>query len=221
MSTERVHSEPISRRAEYAETTRRAVAAAARRLFTEKGYFATTVNEIAAAARVSPATVYAVNGGKQGLLRTLIDEWSAAPVVAEAREHIENLNDPEEIVRYVAELTRKMRQEYGDVMRIVIAAAPHDQTAAEGLALATSRYRGGNGLAAQRLADLGALRDGMDADEALDIIWFYLGYAGFFTLVDDNGWTYQKAEKWLCTAVSQALLKPSQRQKRRAPSPRK
>ena len=66
-----------------------------------------------------------------------------------------------------------------------------------------------------------ALRDGMDADEALDIIWFYLGYAGFFTLVDDNGWTYQKAEKWLCTAVSQALLKPSQRQKRRAPSPRK
>jgi len=54
----------------------------------------------------------------------------------------------------------------------------------------------------------------MDADEALDIIWFYLGYAGFFTLVDDNGWTYQKAEKWLCTAVSQALLKPSQRQKR-------
>jgi hypothetical protein len=75
-------------------------------------------------------------------------------------------------------------------------------------------HRGGNGLAAQRLADLGALRDGMDAGEALDIIWFYLGYAGFFTLVDDNGWTYQKPEQWLCTAVSQALLKPSQRQKR-------
>ena len=102
-------SEPISRRAEYAEATRRAAVDAARRLFTEKGYFATTVNEIAAAARVSPATVYAVNGGKQGLLRTLIDEWSAAPVVAEAREYIENLNDPEEIVRYLAELTRKMR----------------------------------------------------------------------------------------------------------------
>src|ERR1700758_1396847 len=144
-------SEPISRRAEYAEATRRAAVDAARRLFTEKGYFATTVNEIAAAARVSPATVYAVNGGKQGLLRTLIDEWSAAPVVAEASEHIENLNDPDEIVRYLAELTRKMRQEYGDIMRVVIGAAPHDQTAAEGLALATSRYRGGNGLAAQGL----------------------------------------------------------------------
>src|SRR6516164_4613991 len=117
-------SEPISRRAEYAETTRRAVVAAARRLFTEKGYFATTVNEIAAAARVSPATVYAVNGGKQGLLRTLIDEWSVAPVVAQARERIENLDDPIEILRYLAELTRQMRQDYGDVMRVVIGVAP-------------------------------------------------------------------------------------------------
>lgn len=49
--------------------------------------------------------MYAVNGGKQGLLRKLIEEWSDAPMVAEAREHIENLNGPEEIVRYVAEQT--------------------------------------------------------------------------------------------------------------------
>lgn len=38
----------------------------------------------------------------------------------------------------------------------------------------------------------------------------YLGYAGFFTLVDDNGWSYSKAEKWLLAAVSQALLAPPQ-----------
>jgi AcrR family transcriptional regulator len=198
----------ISRRAEYAETTRRAAVDAARRLFSQKGYFATTVNEIATAARVSPATVYAVNGGKQSLLRTLIDEWSIAPVVAQARERIENLDDPTEILRYVAELTRQMRQDYGDIMRVVIGAAPHDETAAAGLALATSRYRGFDAFVAQRLADLGALREGLDADEATDILWFYLGYAGFFTLVDDNGWSYPKAEKWLYTAVTAALLHP-------------
>lgn len=82
-------------------------------------------------------------------------------------------------------------------MRVVIGAAPHDQTAAEGLALATSRYRGFDALVAQRLADLGALREGHDADDATDILWFYLGYAGYCTLVDDNGWSYPKAEKWL------------------------
>jgi len=37
------------------------------------------------------------------------------------------------------------------------------------------------------------LRDGLNAEEALDILWFYLGYRGLFTLVDDNGWTYARA----------------------------
>jgi AcrR family transcriptional regulator len=200
-------SGPVAnRRAEYAEATRQAAVDAARRLFRDKGYFATTVNEIASAARVSPATVYAVNGGKQGLLSALIDIWSAAPEVAVAIEHIENLEDPVEVLRYTTALTRQMREDYGDIMRVVIAAAPHDNTAAEGLALGTRRYRRGTGIAARRLAALGALRDGMDADTALDIMWFYLGYAGFFTLVDDNGWSYAKAEKWLFATVSQALL---------------
>jgi AcrR family transcriptional regulator len=198
----------LSRRAEYAEVTRLAAVDSARRLFSEKGYFATTVNEIATAARVSPATVYAVNGGKQGLLRTLIDDWSVAPVVAEARQRIESMADPAEILRYLAAMTRQMRQDYGDIMRVVIAAAPHDKTAADGLALATSRYRGFDAFVAGRLADLGALREGMNADEATDILWFYLGYAGFFSLVDDNGWSYARAEKWLCAAVSQTLLRP-------------
>ena len=145
------------------------------------------------------------------MLRTLIDEWSVAPVVAQARERIENLDDPIEILRYLAELTRQMRQDYGDVMRVVIGVAPHDETAAEGLALATSRYRGFDAFVAQRLTDLGALREGLDADEATEILWFYLGYAGYFTLVDDNGWSYAKAEKWLYTAVSAALLDPDGR----------
>jgi AcrR family transcriptional regulator len=197
-----------SRRAEYAEATRQAAVDAARRLFREKGYFATTVNEIASEARVSPATVYAVNGGKQGLLRTLIDMWSVAPEVAVAAEHIESLDDPVEILRYTTALTRQMRQDHGDIMRVVIAAAPHDGTAAEGLALGTRRYREGIGLAARRIAELGGLRDGLDAAAALDIMWFYLGFAGFFTLVDDNGWSYDKAEEWLYTAASQALLRP-------------
>jgi len=199
----------LSRRAEYAEATRHAAVDAARRLFAEKGYFATTVNEIATEARVSPATVYAVNGGKQGLLRALIDHWSIAPEVAEATDHIQNLDEPAEILRYLTAMTRRMREDYGDIMRVVIAAAPHDQTAAEGLALGTRRYRAGDAIAARRLAELGALRDGIDADAALDIIWFYLGYAGFFTLVDENKWSYPKAQDWLCQAVSHALLKPT------------
>ena len=63
----------MSRREEYAEATRQAIVGAARRLFSERGYFATKVDDIAALARVAPATAYAVSGGKQGLLRTLTE----------------------------------------------------------------------------------------------------------------------------------------------------
>lgn len=99
-----------------------------------------------------------------------------------------------------------MRQDYGDIMRVVLAAAPHDATAAAGLAIATAPYRDATAVVAKSLADLGALRDGIDANQALDILWFYFGYAEFFTLVDDNGWSYSRAEEWLCAEASRALL---------------
>src|SRR5215813_10516966 len=76
----------LTRRQEYAEATWRAVVAAARELFAEMGYSGTTVQQIARRARVSPATVYAQCGGKQGLLQTLMDEWTAGPLVREIIE---------------------------------------------------------------------------------------------------------------------------------------
>ena len=59
---------------------------------------------------------------------------------------------------------------------------------------------------AQRLADLGALRDGLDLKQAVDVFWFYFGYSGLLTLHNDNGWSYERAEQWLCEEASRALL---------------
>src|SRR6204780_5686460 len=69
---------------EYADQTRAAVIAAARRLFGENGFFQTKVDQIAKLSRVSPATVYAQCGGKQGLLRSLMDSWTQSPPVVES-----------------------------------------------------------------------------------------------------------------------------------------
>jgi AcrR family transcriptional regulator len=54
--------------------TRRRVLDAARDLFVERGYTSTTVAEIAAAADVSPQTIYKSLGGKSGLLEAIIDD---------------------------------------------------------------------------------------------------------------------------------------------------
>src|SRR5712692_2661590 len=114
-----------SRREEYAVATRRAIVRSARQLFSERGYFATKVDDIAALARVAPATVYAVSGGKQGLLRKLMDLSTTHPIVAATVESIEGMDDPPAIIRLVAERRRRMREDFGDIMRVMIATAPH------------------------------------------------------------------------------------------------
>jgi AcrR family transcriptional regulator len=195
-----------NRRAEYAALTHQAIVDAARKLFSVNGFFATRVEDIATEARVAPATVYAVGGGKHGLLHTLIQQWMNAPVIASTYEDVAALTDAEAILRATASGTRRVRAEWGDVMRVMLVTAPHDPRAAQALAEATEVYRNGFVRTAQRLADIGGLRPGTDRDQAVDVLWFYFGYASYFTCVEENGWSLEQAEKWLLDRAREALL---------------
>lgn len=197
----------VSRRVEYAEATRQAIIDAARHLFAERGYFSTKVDDIATLARVAPATVYAVSGGKQGLLRTLIETKMEDPMIETAVRTATNMDEPEAIVSHTTRVCRVMRENYEDIIRVMITTAPHDQGAASTLTMATTGYRKAFVPIAERLLDLGALHDGMSANDAVDVFWFYLGYSGLFTLHDDNGWSYDRAEQWLCEQTTRALLR--------------
>ena len=198
----------ISRREEYAEATRQAIVAAARELFRKQGFFSTKVDEIAARARVSPATVYAVSGGKHGLLRAVIDSAGCDEAAIAAVSHIQTIDDPAALLRFIASAVRRMREDFGDTLRLMLSTAPHDKAAAEMQNAVTARYRGVLASVGKRLAEIGALRQGQDADHALDVLWFYFGYSGLFTLHDDNGWSYARAEEWLCQEAIRALLRP-------------
>jgi AcrR family transcriptional regulator len=153
MAKEKGHRKTIrrnkTRREEYAEATRQAILDAARRLFCKKGFFSTKVDEIAAMARVSPATVYAVAGGKQGLLRTLMDISTTAPMVAKTIDRITIMDDAKAVMAFLARRTPLMREEFGDIMRLILKTAPHDKAASDTLATATIRYR--QGVCADRL----------------------------------------------------------------------
>jgi AcrR family transcriptional regulator len=196
-----------SRRDEYAEATRQAIVDAARRLFCERGYFATRVDEIAAAARVAPATVYAVTGGKLGLLRTLAEILVHASVIAATISRVQNLHDPVAIMRVVAAACRSLRENFGDIIRVLRTTAPHEKVIAESLAVATCQYRQAFVPIGERLTELGALHAGVTLGEAVDILWFYFGYSGLMTLHEENGWSYQRAEDWLCQEATRALLR--------------
>jgi AcrR family transcriptional regulator len=197
-----------SRREQYAAATRQAIVDAARKLFAERGYFATKVDDIAAEAEVAPATVYAVTGGKQGLLAELSQMWTTEPAIDATLHYVRNSHDPRAILLYLAHASRSRREQFGDVMRILVTTAPHDQGVAELLRPATELYRATTVAVAERIAELGGLRPGVDVALAADALWFYFGYSSYFTLHDDNGWTYERAEHWLAEQAGREVLGP-------------
>jgi AcrR family transcriptional regulator len=195
-----------TRRQDYAEATRQAIIDAARQLFAEHGYFATKVDDIATEARVAPATVYAVTGGKQNLLNILITAWTTDPVVGQTLSNVDTSTDPAAIIREVASASRTMREAYVDVIRVMLATAPHDEAVARQEQAATAIYRAALVPIAERLVQLGGLKPGLSAADAVDLLWFYFGYSSYFTLHDDNGWPYERAEHWLADPATAALL---------------
>ncbi len=66
-------AEVISRREEHLEDTRRGIIEAARELFTEQGYTATSIEEIVARARVTKGAMYHHFGSKEEVFRIVLD----------------------------------------------------------------------------------------------------------------------------------------------------
>src|SRR6185312_9028833 len=129
-----------TRREEYADQTRAAVIAAARQLFAEYGFFQTKVEQIAKLSRVSPATVYAQCGGKQGLLRSLMDSWTQTPAVDDSYQESLAAADPVLVMHTLSTAYLQITRQWGDVIRMVIDVAPHDDESAAVLATAQRRH---------------------------------------------------------------------------------
>jgi AcrR family transcriptional regulator len=195
------------RREEYPEQTRAAVVAAARQLFAESGFFQTKVEQIARLSRVSPATVYAQCGGKHGLLRSLMDSWTQAPLIVESLRESLAADDPVLVMQTLSTAYLRITEQWGDVIQVVINVAPHDDEA--GQVLATARQRHDNNLTAicRHLEDTGALRGDVDARLATRIITYYYGIDGLLRIRDVFGWSLERSNEWALAHASAAVLR--------------
>ncbi|VVJ17418.1 Transcriptional regulator [Amycolatopsis camponoti] len=191
------------RRREAAAQTRQAILDAARRLFAERGYAATTIQEIAAAARVATATVYASVGGKPRLLDELVSSAAGDTRLQEAADRVTTAANPGEVLRGCVAAARFGAQEYADIFELMLTTKHTDEGTAAAAAGAAQGFRGGLGLVATRLRDLGAL-PGTTGD-AVDVLAYFLGYPSWRRLVDDFGWSYPRAETWLVSRIAEAL----------------
>ncbi len=209
VANERGNGGRTGRRSEYAQLTRQAILDAAHDLFVRKGYFATKVEEIARTARVAPATVYAVGGGKHGLLRTLIESGTTSEDISGILARIESITEPRELVGFIVHATRVEFDQWSALMRQVVAAAPQEPSVREIQQIAHDSMRNGLALTARRLEAMSALREGVDASRATDLLWLHLCNAAYFIRTDDLGWSLDESETWLTDTLSHALLRPT------------
>ena len=184
------------RRARRAVRNRAHIVESGKQLFLHQGYFAVTVEEIADAADVSPATVYSTAGGKTGILHALMSEWEHSPALPAAATQLQDCTTASAVVQLIAASSREVREAHGDVMQIMIAIAPHDETIAAEFDTATRRYQNALHSAAEQLVKIKAIRANQ-LQITSDIFWFYFGYAGWFTLIRDLHWPLAQAEEWL------------------------
>jgi AcrR family transcriptional regulator len=198
-----------------AQSTREAVIAAAGRLFADGGYAATSIDDIAAAAGVSRATVFTSVGGKAKLLKTALDvaivgDDQAVSLPERPRSKaIRAEPDPRKYLALYAELVTEMDGRMAGIHEALRGAAGVDPDARALWESHLAQHRQG---AANVIADLmrkGGLKKGLDAAAAADVVWL-LGPSAYYMLVHRRGWSAERFQAWLTDTFIDQLL-PGQR----------
>jgi AcrR family transcriptional regulator len=195
-----------------ARSTREVIIAAATRLFVEQGYVVTSIEQIAAAAGVSRATVFTSVGGKPKLLKSALDvaivgddEPTALPERPRSVA-IRAEPDPRQYLTLYAELLTEMGGRLAGIYEAVRGAAGADPDAR---ALWESHLEQRRKGAANVVGDLlrkGELRQGLHQDVAADIVWVLNDPGLYHSLVYRRHWTPDKYHAWLAATMIRELL---------------
>jgi AcrR family transcriptional regulator len=194
------------RRVEQAAGTRRLILDAARRVFGEHGYSATTLAAIAEAAHVAVPTLYASVGGKPALLAALQERMDEDSDAAAALLAIRDATDPVMVLRTVIGVPRRMNEQFGDVLAVWFAAAASEPDVARAVAEGMRRHRAGMELAAIRLGELQALRVGVSVQDAAETLGVLTAPGVWQAMVGDYRWTWDAAADWVEALARSSIL---------------
>jgi AcrR family transcriptional regulator len=196
-----------SLRAERAAVTRRRIASAARALFGNRGYAATTLREVAIEAGVAVQTVYAVFGSKANILRALREGLVNDPAADAAFGAAVAEPSPSRALGLFARSIR-LRWETGhDVVAIHADAASADPVIRDEVdRVLAARRRGIAELAQSLVQHEAALGDARRLTAIIDALTLPEVYA---ELVGVHGWTADAYEAWLASALRQLVVETS------------
>ncbi|MHA7721760.1 TetR/AcrR family transcriptional regulator [Mycobacterium sp. ML4] len=196
-----------SRRKADAEARQHRIVTAATTLFVEQGFAATSIDQIAAAADVSPQTVYAAYGSKAGVLSraievALVGDYGPEPLADRLPLLADISSEPQRMFfATAAHFVREVHERVAPLMQVLL------QAGLDELRLRLTREIRAD--CTLWVAQLGpALRPSLTADQAADILATIQSPYVFWTFTNDVGWSPDQYEKWLADALPRLLLRP-------------
>jgi AcrR family transcriptional regulator len=199
-------------RAAAAATTRSRIRQAAASMFIDRGYVATTMRGVAAAANVGERTLYDAFPTKAALfthtlgVATVGDE---VPVRVADRPEItasRDQADPRTALAQLVAYSTALLERAGDLIMVSVEAAgadPDMRAAADTGARATHHV---HLELTTRLHDSGALRAGLDTIAAADVLYALASPHIHQLLRRHRGWTVERYQTWLREAITRELL---------------
>lgn len=189
-----------------------AVVDAARALFLERGYGATTIEAISALADVPPATVYRLFSSKLGIVRGLVDisiagDDQAVPLADRplVRSLLADPDATNKLAGFVG-IASQVNARTNAIYRILVSAAASDADAAALLEELIRQRQQGQGRIVRSLARSGALRPELRERDAADIVHALMSPEVYGLLVVDRGWPPERYEGWLTALLVDQLL---------------
>jgi AcrR family transcriptional regulator len=197
----------------HARSTRQAVIDAAARLFAERGYVATSIEEIAAAAGVSRATVFNAVGGKAILLKTAFDVAIVGddePVALPDRPRSRAIRAEPDAGKYLAlyaDMVTELAGRLAPIAEAVRSAAGADPDARRLWTEHQAQRRKGALHVVDDVLRKGQLRNGLSTADAADIVWALNDPGLYHQLVLTRGWQPARFGTWLAETMQQQLLR--------------
>lgn len=184
---------------------RPALAAAARRLFADRGYTSTTIQAIAEEAGYAVQTVYFHFGSKATIAHYLFEQMKAEDILPLYERSLREA-DPLERLAITARIARQAGERWWDIYTLLRYAGRADPELS-GLSrqLDDERLYGVRTLA-QALAGAGHLREGVDVQRATDILWTIAAEDTYQRLVVERGWSPDDYEAWLTRCLQRELI---------------
>jgi AcrR family transcriptional regulator len=191
---------------------RTAIVRAATELFAARGYFATSVKDIAVAARVAHATVFAAVGNKPAVFRAALEaaverEEPGVPVtdLSWVRAAVSE-PDPRRILELHAHNSRKVGERISDLYWAAQCAAESDADVRQVFATVEAGRRHVGRAVCAAVAVRGGLRHDLDEAAAADVLDAVVSPSTWRALVGDAGWEPDRWERWAAETSAAMLL---------------